>query len=205
MDRPAFAAPPSFGEPLPPASDRGVVGFLARRRSSSAVTLRPPAPDEAELAGLLALSARAPDHGKLAPWRFLVLRDPDKAELVERLRSLAGLRSDGAKLTAKLAKLATPPLTVVVISQFIEGDIPEWEQRLSAGAVCTLLTLAAGARGWGANWITDWYAYDPEATALLPLHEGERIAGFIHLGTPAEPPLERARPDLGPLVEHWRA
>ena len=43
--------------------------------------------------------------------------------------------------------------------------IPEWEQELSAGAVCTTLLYAAQAMGFGANWITDWYTYDADATA----------------------------------------
>ena len=29
---------------------------------------------------------------------------------------------------------------------------------------------------------------------------GERIAGFIHMGTLAQPPLERPRPDLSAIV-----
>ena len=29
------------------------------------------------------------------------------------------------------------------------------------------------------------------------------VAGFIMLGTPREPPLERERPDLEPLVSRW--
>ncbi len=50
--------------------------------------------------------------------------------------------------------------------------------------------------GLGANWITDWYAYDEAARPWLGLKEGEQVAGFIHLGQPGEPPLERVRPDL---------
>ena len=57
--------------------------------------------------------------------------------------------------------------------------------------------------GWGANWITDWYAYDPAASALLGLGEGERVAGFVHIGTPREDPLERVRPDPASLVTYW--
>ncbi|MEO7026358.1 MAG: nitroreductase [Caulobacteraceae bacterium] len=204
MSSAAFPAPPQFADPLPPWASPEVVRFLARRRSTSAMTLVAPGPDEAETNGLLRLAARAPDHGKLAPWRFIVLRDRAKAVFVERLAVIAASRPDGVKLTAKLAKLRAPPLTVAVISRHTPGEIPEWEQRLSVGAVCTLLILAAAARGWGANWITDWYAYDAEATALLPLASGEKVAGFIHLGTPAEPPLERPRPDVEPLVALWR-
>jgi nitroreductase len=54
--------------------------------------------------------------------------------------------------------------------------------------------------GYGANWITGWYAYDPEALARLGVEPGERIAGFVHVGTPTEAPLERVRPDVASLV-----
>jgi len=80
------------------------------------------------------------------------------------------------------------------------GAIPEWEQLLSAGAVCTTLLYAALAMGYGANWITDWYSYDPEAQQALGLAQGERVAGFLMIGTPREPPLERERPVLSPLI-----
>jgi nitroreductase len=58
--------------------------------------------------------------------------------------------------------------------------------------------------GYGANWITDWYAYDPEANGLLGLETEEKVAGFVLLGTPREPPFERERPDLAPLVTRWQ-
>jgi nitroreductase len=62
------------------------------------------------------------------------------------------------------------------------------------------LEHAAGALGYSTSWITDWYAYDREALALYGVGEGERVAGFIHIGTLAEPPLERPRPDLSAKV-----
>ena len=58
--------------------------------------------------------------------------------------------------------------------------------------------------GFGANWITDWYAYDPQAVAVLGLTGTERVAGFILLGTPKEPPLERERPSADALVTRWQ-
>ncbi len=51
-----------------------------------------------------------------------------------------------------------------------------------------MLIVAAQAMGFGANWITDWYAYDPQATALLGLADDELVAGFVHIGTAAEDP-----------------
>ena len=160
--------PPEFGAPLPISASPEVVNFLALRRSASAATLRPPAPTSEELRTLLRLAARAPDHGKLNPWRFVVLDGAGKAAFVEGLEQIAAERPDAQKALAKLFKIRTPPLTVAVVSRASDGgDIPEWEQLLSAGAVCTLLTIAAQAMGYGANWITDWYAYDERVKAQI--------------------------------------
>jgi nitroreductase len=194
---------PQLGDRLDIRPSPETLAFLARRRSASALTLGEPGPNATELQALLTLAARAPDHGKLAPWRFVVLRGADKRAFVERLQAIAAARPDAAKAEVKLGKIKAPPLTVAVISRATPGEIPEWEQRLSAGAVCALLILSAQAMGYGANWITDWYAYDADAGRLLGLRDGERVAGFVHLGTPVEPPLERARPDIDALVTSW--
>jgi len=191
---------PEFGEPLPLTVSHETLAFLARRRSASALTLREPAPSSEELDILLRLAARVPDHGKLAPWRFVVIAGEAKARLTEGLRQIAARRPDFAKANAALGKFAMPPLAVLVISKVKPGDIPAWEQQLSAGAVCMTLVNAASAMGYGANWITDWYAFDTDAAGLFGLSPDERVAGFIYLGTPAEPSLERVRPDMTALV-----
>ena len=82
-------------------------------------------------------------------------------------------------------------------------SIPAWEQKLSSGAVCMSLLIAAEAMGFGANWITDWYAYDGRVNALLGMAPHETIAGYVHIGAPAEPPLERVRPDLDAITTRW--
>jgi nitroreductase len=203
---PALPAEPEFGEALPVlAACQPVLNFLARRRSASAATLRAPAPSPTELRDLLRLAARVPDHGKLAPWRFIVLEGEAKAAFVARLEVIAAARADADKAAAALFKIRIPPLTVAVISRVAPTNIPDWEQQLSSGAVCMSLVIAAQAMGYGANWITDWYAYDAKADAVLGLGAGERVAGYVHLGTPAEAPLERVRPDLDALVSRWGA
>lgn len=198
-------AAPEFGEAAPIEASPQTLAFLARRRSASALTLTAPGPSDAELATLLRLATRVPDHGKLFPWRFVVLRGEGKARFIAGLEAIAEARPDGERLKAKLGKIKAPPLTLAVISRApMPGDIPEWEQRLSSAAVCMTLIIAAQAMGYGANWITDWYAYDEAAGALLGLGEGERVAGFVHLGTSAETPLERVRPDVDAVVSEWK-
>jgi nitroreductase len=199
----ALPAAPIFGTPVEQPPHPDVLDFLSMRRSSSAVTLAEPGPSADELANLIRLAARVPDHGKLSPWRFIILDGEGKAALAARLEGLA-LARGAATAAAKLAKLKIPPVGVAVISRTVVHDIPEWEQVLSAGAACTTLLYAAQAIGYGANWITDWYAYDLEARAILGLSPEERVAGFILMGTPKESPLERERPDPMALTSIWR-
>lgn len=196
---------PLFGDVLPIEPSRAVVDFLAKRRSASAMTLTAPGPDAAQLAELLRLAARVPDHGKLSPWRFVILRGPAKDAFAEKIATLADRQANPVKAKAALRKLTRPPIAVAVISRYIPGEIAEWEQRLSAAAVCQQMLLAAAALGWGANWITDWYSYDASAREILGLGDGEQVAGFLYLGTASEPPQERARPDVATLTTEWTA
>ncbi|MFN3354324.1 MAG: nitroreductase [Brevundimonas sp.] len=174
---------------------------LAARRSAPAQALAAPGPTQAELDAILTLGARTPDHGKLFPWRFVVLGPRSRAELAAKLDPLAEAQPDPKKARAVLAKLTAAPVTILVVSTPVEGHkVPVWEQQLSAGAVCMNLEHAAAAYGYASSWITDWYSYDPAALVLFGVGEGERVAGFIHMGSLAEPPLERPRPDLAALT-----
>lgn len=195
---------PEFGQAIPLGErNQPVLDFLASRRSASALALAEPGPNAGQVDDLLRLAARVSDHGKLFPWRFIILQGAAKAQFSDRLSAIAKARPDADRAQMALNKLINPPLAVAVISSPKAGNIPEWEQVLSAGAVCASLLNAASAAGFGANWITDWYAYDEAATALLGLESGERVAGYIYIGTPKDMPLERARPNLSELATVW--
>lgn len=194
-----------LGATLPlPVPSAELQDRLARRRSAPAQSLTAPGPSRAEIERILLLGARTPDHGKLFPWRFVVMGPESRADLARALAPLAAHQLDPGKAAKVLSKLTAPPLTILVLSVPIAGHkVPEWEQQLSAGAVCMNLEHAANALGYAASWITDWYSYDPAALALYDVRAGERVAGFIHIGTLAEPPLERPRPDVAALTT-WR-
>lgn len=194
---------PQFGDVLPIEPSAAVLAFLAKRRSASAMALAAPGPDDAQLADLLRLAARVPDHGKLSPWRFVILRGAAKDAFAEKIAALADSQANPVKAAAALRKLTRPPVAVAVVSRVIPGEIPEWEQRLSAAAVCQQMLLAAAAMGWGANWITDWYSYDPRGREILGVEAGEQVAGFLYLGTATEAPQERARPDVEAITTVW--
>jgi nitroreductase len=82
---------------------------------------------------------------------------------------------------------------------------PEWEQMLTAGAVCMNLTTAATAMGYASVWLTGWAAYNADALAALGVKTEEKLAGFIHVGTARERPPDRARPVIGDLITYRSA
>jgi nitroreductase len=194
-----------LGSPLPlPVPSAEMQDRLASRRSAPAQALTTPGPSRAETERILLLGTRTPDHGKLFPWRFVVMGPETRADLARALAPLAIRQPEPFKAARVLSKLTAPPLTILVVSVPVPGHkVPVWEQELSAGAVCMNLEHAANALGYAASWITDWYSYDREALGLYGVGEGERVAGFIHIGTPAEPSLERPRPDVAALTR-WR-
>jgi len=194
-----------LGDPLPaPTPSDEMRRRLATRRSAPAQSLTAPGPSTAEVGEILELGARSPDHGKLFPWRFVVLGPQSRADLAAALTPLAAFQTQPDKARAVLGKLTAAPVTLLVISAPVSSQkVPEWEQQLSAGAVCMNLEHAANALGYAASWISDWYSYDPQALDVLDVRGGEQVAGFIHIGTLAEPALERPRPDLAALTT-WR-
>ena len=195
--------PVDLGAPLPsPTPSHEMLARLATRRSAPAQALTAPGPDAGQVADILTLAARSPDHGKLFPWRFVVMGPASRAAIAERLGAMAVAKGLPSKARAVLAKLTAAPTTVLVISTAAPASKPVWEQELSAGAVCMNLEHAASAFGFASSWITDWYSYDVDALPLFGVGEGEKVAGFIHLGTAVEPLLERDRPNVAAITQH---
>jgi nitroreductase len=180
--------------------------LLATRRSGKARDMIAPGPDAATLRAILSAAMRVPDHGKLAPWRFVVVGDDRRQALSEAMvAALAAEKPDAGRLEIDAIRgfaLQAPCLVVVLARPNPGSHIPEWEQLLSAGATCGLLCVAAHAQGFVANWLTGWPAYSPGVVAALA-EPGERIAGYVFIGTPARPLEERPRPDYDAVVRHW--
>ncbi len=166
------------------------LALLALRRSTKIAHLCAPGPEPAQIAALIRLAARVPDHGKLSPWRFLVIEGDARARAGAALAAAAPDQPE--PLTHGLFLRA--PVCVAVISRAApHAKIPEWEQLLSAGAVCFGLLIAAHAMGFAGAWLTEWPTYDARARDALGLAEHERIAGFVYLGAAGEPAVERER------------
>ena len=180
-------------------TNEGAIEFLNSRRSTPAVTLTVPVPDREQLTQLLVAAARVPDHGKLEPWRFIVIEKPAMRRLSESLIRRGDEMGKAESLVRKAAAVFSDANLIVAVVESPDRDakIPLIEQTLSAGAVCLSLLNAALASGWGASWVTGFGAHDPiYRESELGLKEHERVAGFVHIGTPKARPPERPRPDI---------
>jgi len=181
--------------------------LLTTRRSFKAMELSGPGPSAAQIDTLLTVAARVPDHGKLAPWRFIVFEGEARRAAGDAIAAAFQSRYPDAKpehVEAERCRMLRAPLVVAVVCRAgPHVKIPEWEQVLSAGAAAMNLVLAAHALGFAANWITEWYAYDRAVLDALGLAPHERIAGFVHIGTPPGPPEDRPRPALSEIVTRF--
>ena len=184
-----------------------ILSLLETRRSGRPRDLVAPGPSPGELEKILAIAMRSPDHGKLHPWRFVHV-PAERREAFAALLDTA-YRHDNPdpgrlEIEANRRFAHQAPELVVALSCPAEGHkIPVWEQQLSCGAACMNLVLAAHALGFAAGWVTGWAAYSPAVLAAFGAPP-ERIAGFIFLGTPANPLEERLRPDPAEVVSEWR-
>ncbi len=177
---------------------------LLERRSVPAKQLGEPAPDEALLQRMLRIAVRVPDHGKRVPFRFVRIAGGTRAALGEHLARMTLQRDpaagDGA-VEKDRNRFNHAPLVIAVVARLGPDEkIPESERFSSAACVCFALLQAAQAHGFGAQWLTGWPAYDPQVLRLLGLGEHEKIAGFIHIGTPKLDAPERERPDPRDLL-----
>lgn len=184
--------------PAPLAANADVLEFLRNRRSHPPALLTGPGPDDAALTGLLTMAARAPDHGKLEPWRFVVLRGAALARLAPLVQQASADAGNTPEKAQKHGDAFRVPVVVAVVFAPTPSDkVPEWEQFLSAGAVCLGLVNAALASGYGASWLTGVASAPDFARDHLGLTGDERIAGLIHIGhRGASAPPDRPRPDI---------
>ena len=181
--------------------------FLDLRRSVPSKQLDAPGPDASTLLRMLTAAVRVPDHGKLVPFRFLRIEGEARHALGQALVART-LQRDPAAPAAAIEKerlrFSHAPLIIAVIARLTpEHKVPEQEQLLSAGCVCFALLQSAQALGFGAQWLTGWAAYDEEITKMLGLQAHEKVAGFIHIGTPKLDVPERERPDAAALLSDW--
>lgn len=179
---------------------------LLSRRSIGA--LRPPVPSGADLELILDAGLRAPDHGRLRPWRIIVIAGEQKQAYGELVHAAAQRRGgDNAVMLGERSRdwVRRMPMLIAVGTVVKPGNIPEFEQHLSAGAAAMNMLNALHLLGYGGMWVTGANAYDPEVARALGLEPPSRLVGFLAVGTPAAELPAPARAERGDHVTFWSA
>lgn len=180
-----------------------VLDAIMSRRSVSA--LGEPAPSEDALTTILAAGTTGPDHGGLTPYRFVVIDATSRERFGDALahdtdRARGGITPELADKFRKKAQGA-PVQVLIVFSPVESNKAPEWEQLVSASCTGYPMLLAANALGLGAAWRSAAVMDGPAMTELCALRPGERVLGWLNIGTPvSEVPLERTSPEMSMRV-----
>jgi nitroreductase len=183
------------------------IELLKIRRSVKPREMSGPGPSPAELDTILTIGARVPDHGKLTPWRFIVFEGEARAragDIIAKVFARNNPAAPVAEIDIEKRRLMDAPLVIAVVS-FTKPHpkVPPWEQELSAGASAMNIVTAATALGYGANWLTGWFAFDRDVLEGLGVKPDEKLAGFIHIGTVTKPNEDRPRPALSEIVTRF--
>lgn len=185
-----------------------VINFLRQRRSTVVKKMYVGNLLKSDLNIILEIGTRVPDHGGLKPWSIKVIQGRNRKYFDEKV-ILKEFKRNNKKATSKAISLESKrfqrahTILAVLSKPVIHKKIPEWEQNLSAGAVCTNLLYAAQGLGYAAQWLTEWYAYNKKLIKVLGGDpEIDKIAGFIYIGRKNLQPKERTRPDLSEVVNY---
>lgn len=181
--------------------------LLKTRRSVKPREMTGPGPSAAELETILTIGARVPDHGKLAPWRFIVFEGNARVragEVIAQVFARKTPQATPAEIDVEKRRLTDAPLVIAVVSfTRPHPKVPAFEQELSAGASAMNMVTAATALGYGACWLTGWFAFDRDVLDGLGLKPDEKLAGFIHIGRATGPSEDRPRPALSDIVTRF--
>ena len=182
--------------------------FYSTRRSVLARKMSNKEIQKDDLNKILAAGIRVPDHGALNPWKIKVIVG-EKLKLVDNEIILSEFKKNNpeaseTQLETESGRLQRAGAVLAVISCPVEHPkIPEWEMRLSSGAVCMNLLSCAQSLGYAAQWLTEWYAYNKKLIRELGANpKKDKIAGFIYIGKKVTKPKERTRPKINEVVDY---
>ena len=125
--------------------------LLLKRRSVLARNMVAPGPNREQLETILMVGIRVPDHGKMAPWRAQIIDSGGQAALGELFAAIVGRENPAVTAEQLIAERQRPSRAPVLlaISKTLQHDhkIQAMEQRMSAGAFCQNILVAAHAAG----------------------------------------------------------
>lgn len=174
---------------------------------TSVSDLRDPGPERGDLDLILQAGLRAPDHGKLRPQRFVLIRGEARAAWADTIVAAFKAREPDAPEKAidkqRNRALNTPLIIALGVRVQYGHKIPEIEQMLCVGAAAMNMLNAIHALGYGGVWLTGANAFDGRVVTALGLEPGDKLAGFLFVGTPVVSPTVPRRPAVADHTIEW--
>ena len=184
-----------------------IIKFLKNRRSVTAKKMKDGHVSDEHLNEIIECGIRVPDHAALNPWRLIIIRGDTRRVLGESVLGPEFLNinknSTEDEILRETNRFLRANVVIAVLFSPVEGTkIPEWEMVLSSGAVCQNILIAAQSYNYAAQWLTEWYAYNPKMLKELGGDPNkDKIAGFIYIGVKDDEPNERKRPIYNEIVK----
>ena len=175
--------------------------FFSKRRSVMAKKMSSDPINKDDLNSILQAGIRVPDHGTLNPWKLNVIQGDALKKIDEEIILSEFIKnkpkSEKSAQDIESRRLQRAGVVIAVLSTPIDHPtIPLWEMQLSSGAVCMNLLSSAQSKGYAAQWLTEWYAYNDKMLNYLGGDVSkDKISGFIYIGHKLEEPNERKRPN----------
>ena len=184
-----------------------LINFLKTRRSTTAKNMISGHINESDLNDILACGIRVPDHGALNPWSLTVIKDNARIRIGNEILAPEYILNhpEATEEEVDFEKnrfLRASAVIAVLFKPVSHPKIPSWEMKLSAGAVCSNILVAAQSLGYAAQWLTEWYSYnDNMIIAVGGRPETDKLAGFIYIGDKEKEPIERRRPKTEQVIK----
>ena len=186
---------------------KNIIKFLQSRRSITAKNMIDHNINEDDLDTILNCGIRVPDHGALNPWKLIVIKNNARLrignDILAKEFKINNPEATEEELDYERKRFCRASVIIAVLFKPVSHPkIPLWEMKLSTGAVCTMLLIAAQSLGYAAQWLTEWYAYSKAIIIELGGNpDTDKVAGFIYIGNKEKDPIERRRPKKENVID----
>lgn len=179
--------------------------LLASRRSLKPKYLAAPAPGLEKIREMAQAAMRVPDHGCQVPWRIAVIPGQARERLGELYAAAArraGADDEKAERARGRAFKGPMILAFIVRGQTARG-VARDEALLTAGAALGQFMQALSLEGFGGIVLSGSALEDEDLQKAFCRDEGERVAAWITVGTPAQNAPQPQPETREPPVSVW--
>ena len=166
-----------------------------------------PAPTKDEMSLIYQAALRAPDHAWLRPSSFIEIQGEGLKKLSAAFASYAkeNLEDiDQEKLKKyKESPFRAPMIVVLVCTPKKHPKVPEVEQIMSTATAGQNILLALNSLRYGGIWRTGTFSFNDKIGKYLGLEKGQKIVGYLYIGTPEGKPKKIPKLEINDFVTKW--